>query len=95
MLTITPREEKAVTPNPFNPADGPVTVKISQPIVHAVVYDMTGQTVQNLSPIAGSESITWDGKSGDRTVAEGVYFCRVEGESGFRKIFAIVLKKKK
>lgn len=72
-------------PNPFNPltslrfsldAAGPVTLR---------VYDVGGRLVRTLLadvPLAaGEHAAAWDGRDGSgRTVAAGVYVCRLEAE---------------
>ena len=99
-LTVNPKVVTAITPNPFNPDKGPVTMTItlsSDTRVRAKVYDLTGQEVRSLlneTLMAGERTISWDGKSsGGRIAAEGVYFCHIESDGGFKKTFTIVLKK--
>lgn len=102
-LEITPASTVAIDPNPFNPANGPVTLRFAleaEAAVKARVYDLTGQEVVNLQDghmNAGSRELKWDGKSSKgAVVASGVYFCHLEvdGSQGFQKTFTIVLKKK-
>ncbi len=93
-LTVNPRLEMGVSPNPFNPDKESATMTIGQSInVNVVIYDLTGQKVQDLGRFAPGAQIQWDGKSHGKTAAEGVYFCRVEGDGGFSHTFTIVLKR--
>ncbi len=70
-------------PNPFNPAtriryDVPEVANIS-----IVVYDMLGRAVKRLVDEiqqAGEKAVTWDGTDDmGRSVASGMYLCRLEG----------------
>lgn len=93
-LVINARHEMGVSPNPFNPANGPVTMTIDQNInVRVTIYDLTGQKVQDVGNFAPGAQITWDGKSHGKTAAEGVYFCRLVGDGGFTHTFTVVIKK--
>ncbi|MBI5867066.1 MAG: S8 family peptidase [candidate division Zixibacteria bacterium] len=93
-LTVNPRLEMSVSPNPFNPDKESAMMTIGLSInVNVVIYDLTGQKVQDLGRFAPGAQIQWDGKSHGKTAAEGVYFCRVEGDGGFSHTFTIVLKR--
>ena len=69
-------------PNPFNPSvqsrvhlEGPAQVS-------AEIYDLTGRRVATLLQgelTAGTHTMTWDGTSGGRPTAAGMYFLRITG----------------
>lgn len=68
-------------PNPFNPS---TTISYSLPensSVRVDIYNIKGQLVKTLvnqTMLAGTHSVTWDGKDGQgRSVSSGVYFCRM------------------
>ncbi len=72
-------------PNPFNPT---TTVAFEIPTrahVSLRVYDVSGRLVQVLEDSevgAGRHTAVWDGKDSDgKSVASGVYFCRLEAGS--------------
>ena len=68
-------------PNPFNPS---TTISYNLPKTGSVrldIYNIKGQLVKTLvnqTMLAGTHSVTWDGKDGQgRSVSSGVYFCRM------------------
>lgn len=80
-------------PNPFNPTTAiSFAVPNGSGDVEVKVYDVTGRMVKSLvsEPLpAGEHTVVWNGKDeAGRTVASGIYFCRlsVEGESAARKM---------
>ncbi len=83
-------------PNPFNPS---TTINFSLPKtapVKLVIYNIRGQKVKvllNESLECGNHSIVWNGRDdGNRPVASGVYFARLE-QSGVTKISKMMLMK--
>ncbi|MEW5701566.1 MAG: S8 family serine peptidase [Candidatus Zixiibacteriota bacterium] len=97
----SPAAPEAVSPNPFNPNDGPVTLTFKRApgtAGVATIYDLAGEPVRDLDYAAGAASLIWDGRTdGSKIVADGVYLGRVEatGTDGFTQIFRIVVKKHK
>jgi len=83
-------------PNPFNPS---TTLNFSLPKtapVKLVIYNIRGQKVKvllNESLDCGNHSVVWNGRDdGNRPVASGVYFARLE-QSGVTKINKMMLMK--
>jgi len=73
---------ESVYPNPFNPT---VTVRFEMKTagrVKAVVYDVAGRAVRELTDrdfVAGSHEMTWNGMDNSGSpVASGVYFLRLQ-----------------
>ncbi|MDD3535556.1 MAG: T9SS type A sorting domain-containing protein, partial [Candidatus Cloacimonetes bacterium] len=104
MLTLKTKDEQIPSvlalqsnyPNPFNPS---TTINFSLPkTAHArlVIYNIRGQKVKVLvsdTLYYGNHSVVWDGRdSGNRPVASGVYFARLE-QSGIAKIRKMMLMK--
>lgn len=72
-------------PNPFNPT---TTIKYDLPVVSRItlkIFNLLGQEVRTLVDEvqdAGYKSLTWDGLNSEgRSMASGVYFCRMEALS--------------
>jgi hypothetical protein len=72
-----------------NPSRGSTTLGFALPragVVRLRVYDVAGRLVRTLvdGPAAGGESyVTWDGRDdAGGPAADGLYFCRLEAESG-------------
>lgn len=85
-----------VAPNPFNPV---ATVTYGAPRagrVELAVYNIAGQRVRTLvdGPVeAGFHTAVWDGRDNDgRSVASGVYFCRMQAESFDDAVKMVLLK---
>jgi len=83
-------------PNPFNPS---TTINFSLPKtapVRLVIYNIRGQKVKELlneSLEGGNHNVVWNGRDdGNRPVASGVYFARLE-QSGVTKISKMMLMK--
>ncbi|MFA6976404.1 MAG: T9SS type A sorting domain-containing protein [Mesotoga sp.] len=83
-------------PNPFNPS---TTINFSLPKtapVRLVIYNIRGQKVKELlneSLEGGNHNVVWNGRDdGNRPVASGVYFTRLE-QSGVTKISKMMLMK--
>lgn len=100
-LTVGGSGTASVSPNPFNPAAGIVSLSLAHAATagtHARIYDLGGEFVVDLGEIStGTTSLFWDGKNEDEHfVSTGVYICRVEapGTGGFEQSFKIAVKKK-
>ena len=84
-------------PNPFNPT---TTIRFSVPSgapnVRLTIHNVNGRVVKTLvdSPLAaGPHAVTWDGTNGrGRSVASGVYFCRIEAGGDVRRMKMALLK---
>ncbi|MBD3298255.1 MAG: S8 family serine peptidase [candidate division Zixibacteria bacterium] len=106
-LTIEAQQTAPVEPNPFNPAEGPVTMRLAvnsglPERATATIYDIAGFKVRDIradevSLSAGMVEVLWDGHNDDKVVANGVYFghikVEVDGGPGIDKTYTIVLKK--
>jgi len=86
----------AVAPNPFNPR---TTVAFELPAAGRVrlsVYDAQGRLVRTLldeARAAGRHAAEWDGRGDDgRTLASGVYLCRMEA-AGYQRAVSMALVK--
>ncbi len=84
-------------PNPFNPSS---TIRYGLPnsaTVRLVVYNQLGQEVVTLASgiqNAGTHEVRWDGRNSAGTqVGSGVYFYRLEAQSGDQKANFAGLKK--
>jgi FlgD Ig-like domain/Cohesin domain/Bacterial Ig domain len=82
-------------PNPFNPTTQ-ISFSLPDPQrVRLVVYNILGETITTLADgqyPAGSQTVTWDGRSAQGSaVASGVYFYRLEsgGKSLTRKMMLV------
>ena len=84
-------------PNPFNPstairfsADG------TAPRATLSIFDVAGRLVRTLeheTPSAGFYEAYWDGNDGNgRSVASGVYICRLSGDAEKRGLKLVMLK---
>ncbi|MDD5491970.1 MAG: glycoside hydrolase family 2 TIM barrel-domain containing protein [bacterium] len=90
-------------PNPFNPVSGSTTIVFTVAPgtgIKVKIYDIAGRLVKTLKEETvdtyAQYKITWDGKDEEnKTVANGVYICFVEGngttgtEVKYRKILAL------
>lgn len=68
-----------------NPMRGNTNIEIkarAKSVVEIGIYNLKGQLVRNINSIEiskGNTSIIWDGRSDDgRSVAKGIYFCRIK-----------------
>jgi poly-gamma-glutamate synthesis protein (capsule biosynthesis protein) len=64
---------------------------------HLRIFDCSGRLVRTLSPgprpLAPEPSVTWDGRDGaGRTVAAGLYFCRLETGSGSAGVKLVLVR---
>lgn len=82
-------------PNPFA---AEVKIPLSLPskqIVRAIVYDASGKAVKTLvwgTQFGGNITISWDGTNVTGTpVANGVYYCRIDLESGGVKTLKLIV----
>lgn len=107
-LNVNAESINPIDPNPFNPNDGPVTLRalfdtgVTPTGGRAAIYDITGEKVRDLkdNEISLGQNIaelTWDGRNDDKIVANGVYFGHVHIDvnngKAFDKTYTIVLKK--
>jgi hypothetical protein len=73
-------------PNPFNPSTSIPFALVSESAVTLRVYDAAGRRVRTLvngTRPAGEHAANWDGRDdAGRTVATGVYFCRLTTTDG-------------
>ncbi|GAB4315287.1 MAG: hypothetical protein Kow0074_02790 [Candidatus Zixiibacteriota bacterium] len=106
-LAVEALQTAPVDPNPFNPAEGPVVMRLalnSGTALHAdaTIYDIAGFKVRDIRPNeislgSGMVEVSWDGRSDDKVVANGVYFGHIQVEVGdgpsLDKTYTIVLKK--
>jgi hypothetical protein len=83
-------------PNPFNPA---TTIFYSLPEkgnVRLCIYNVLGEEIRSLwngQKQAGHHTITWDGLDNKgRTVAGGIYLCRIETSAYQKTIRMLMLK---
>jgi flagellar hook assembly protein FlgD len=83
-------------PNPFNPE---TTIRFELPrqmTVKLDIYDVQGKLVVNLihrTMNSGVRNIVWDGKDRDgREIGSGVYFCRLETQTGVRANKMVLLR---
>ncbi|MFQ5511973.1 MAG: T9SS type A sorting domain-containing protein [Candidatus Krumholzibacteriia bacterium] len=86
----------SVSPNPFNPTTR-LTLELGRrQIVRVTVYDVQGRLVARLvnAPLAaGLHVVEWNANAASgRRVVSGVYFMRIETETGNRNIKLTVLK---
>ena len=78
-------EALALHPNYPNPFQGQTTIEYAVPEameVEIAVYNMLGQRVGLLergAKTAGVHHLAWDGRTGARALASGVYFLRISG----------------
>jgi|WetSurMetagenome_2_1015567.scaffolds.fasta_scaffold296588_2 flagellar hook assembly protein FlgD len=72
-------------PNPFNPSTV-IKYQVSKPgNVEIKIFNVNGQlvkTFESMNQVAGSFSVSWDGKNNDgQAVASGLYICHVAFDS--------------
>jgi flagellar hook assembly protein FlgD len=81
-------------PNPFNPATRVRFSLASRGPVSLRVYDVSGRLVRILIDDirdAGSYEVAWDGTNDEgRSIASGIYFCRME-TTGYERSLKMVL----
>ena len=69
-------------PNPFNPRTSIGYTLAREGQVRLSVYNVLGQEIVTLAAgpqVAGGHVVTWDGRdAGGRSVASGLYFCRLQ-----------------
>jgi flagellar hook assembly protein FlgD len=79
-------------PNPFNPVTN-IKYHISKSAaIKITIFDIKGQLIevlQNKEQTAGTYEITWDAGS----KASGIYFVRMESQTGFNQTKKIMLIK--
>jgi hypothetical protein len=84
-------------PNPFNPFTNIKFTLIKPQKVKLIVYDVLGRKVKilfNDIAQAGVNSVKWHGENDNNIkMSSGIYFYRLETESGFVKIKKMVLVK--
>jgi len=83
-------------PNPFHDVIHiPLEIPSTQ-IIRAFVYDASGKPVKALvwgTQFGGNSTLTWDGTNVTGTpVADGVYFCRIQLETGSEKTVRLMLR---
>lgn len=81
-------------PNPFSSMTK-ITIEINRPqVIRAGVYNLLGQEVVRLADTslpAGKHVLRWDGSTGEgRDVPTGIYFVRVEADSGMSKALSVM-----
>ena len=84
-------------PNPFNPSTHIEFSMINAEKIELTVLDMLGNKVRTLingTVNAGLTVQEWNGKdSQDNPVSSGLYFCRLQTESGFKQTQKMILIK--
>ncbi len=83
-------------PNPFNPATR-ISFSLPFPVhVTLTIFDVHGRIIQTLldehKPVAGTYSITWDGRDNSGTaVASGIYYYRLRAGGALQQTRKMIL----
>ena len=84
-------------PNPFNPSTNIQFTLVKNEKVRLEVYDVLGRKVKTLYKdiaLAGLNTVKWNGRNNHNIqMSSGIYFYRLETESGFIKTMKMVLVK--
>ena len=84
-------------PNPFNPSTNIQFTLVKTEKVKLEVYDVLGRKVKTLYndiALAGLNTVKWNGRNNHNIqMSSGIYFYRLETESGFIKTMKMVLVK--